>query len=456
MRKKRAYGGIQPGLKWGPFTMRLPGVHVGITWPEVIQGGLLSLATGGALAPLMMQFFDVSFEVAWSIVAIQLFWVWTHSFLFGDALAAGWITPALPLTLVFLGQFTPGTEAVQAMIAVTLIVSTLFLFFGLTGLGAKFNRIIPIPLKAGIIMGAAIAAFQSELDRVQTLPFTLLSAWIVVLTIMFSIPYSKLPTTKLKVILTSNAILAGFVVAAIVGSLTGELSFSIEWGIFIPQYGELMATVSPWGVGLPPWSVFVAAIPISIMIYLLVFGDLLVADTLIKGADKARPDEKIDINHSRTHYALFFRNIGQLFTGGALIPLHGPMWTGIQVYVIERYKSSKTALDSIFTGTVNWYWLSIPLAFLMPMIGIMIPLLPVALSLTLLLTGFACAFVSMSMVTDNTSRGMVLAIGMLTALQGPIWGLGAGLILFLILIGRNTNKTESADVNTDKTESADV
>ncbi|MFV8827661.1 hypothetical protein [Alkalihalobacterium sp. APHAB7] len=442
MLKKREYGGIQPGVKWGPFTLRLPGVHVPITWSEVIQGGFLSLATGGALVPLMMQYFDIPFGVAWSIVSIQLFWVWTQSFLFGDAYAAGWITPALPLILVFLGSFTPGAEAVQAMIAITLVVSTLFLFFGITGLGARFNKLIPTTLKAGIIMGAAIAAFQSELTRVQTLPITLITSWIVVLVIMFSIPFNKLPNTKAKVIVTSNAILMGFVAASIAGILSGELKFEIEWGIFVPQFGELLAATSPWGVGFPTWSVIVAAIPISIMVYILVFGDLLVADTLLKDASKARPDEKIDVNHTRTHFALVFRNIGQLFTGGVLIPLHGPMWTGIQVYILERYKKSRTALDTIFSGPVNWYWLSLPLAFFTPMIGIMIPLLPVALSLTLLLTGFACAYVAMSMVSNNTSRGLVLGIGLLTAVQGPAWGIGAGIILYILLIGKEPKETE--------------
>ncbi|WP_078430081.1 hypothetical protein [Alkalihalobacterium alkalinitrilicum] len=445
MAKKREYGGIQPGVKWGPFTLRLPGVHVPVTWPEVIQGGLLSLATGGALVPLMMQYFDIPFEVAWSIVAIQLFWVWTQSFLFGDAYAAGWITPALPLILVFLGGFTPGAEAAQAMIAVTLVVVTLFLFFGLTGLGERFNRSIPTTLKAGIIMGAAIAAFQSELNRVQTLPVTLITSWIVVLIIMFSIPFNKLPNTKMKVIISANAILMGFIAASIAGIISGELTFNIEWGIFVPQFGELLAATSPWGVGLPSWSMIVAAIPIAIMVYILVFGDLLVADTLLKDASKSRPDEKIDVNHTRTHYALVIRNLGQLFTGGAMIPLHGPMWTGIQVYILERYKKSKKALDTIYSGPVNWYWLSLPLAFFTPIIGIMIPLLPVALSLTLLLTGFACAYVAMSMVSNNVSRGLVLAVGLLTAVQGPAWGIGAGIILYFILIGREPKQTETEE-----------
>ncbi|MFV8827331.1 hypothetical protein [Alkalihalobacterium sp. APHAB7] len=450
MGKKRTYGGIQPGIKWGPFTLRLPGVHAPISWPEAIQGAFLSLATGGALAPLMMNFFDISFEVAWSILTIQLFWVWSQTILFGDAYAAGWITPALPLVLVFLGGFTPGPEAVQAMIAITLVVSFLFIFFAITGLGEKFNQLVPNALKAGIILGAAIAAFMSEIDRVQTLPFTLITSWVVVLVLMFSIPFGKLPNTKAKLLVMSNAMLVSFIAAGIVGTLTGELSFKIEWGFFIPQFGELLATVSPWGVGMPSWSIILAAIPISIMVYVLVFGDLLVADTLLKEASKVRPDEKVDVNHTRTHWALAIRNLGQMFTGGVLIPLHGPMWTGIQVFIMERYKTGRKAMDSIFSGTMSWYLFALPLGFLMPIIGIIVPLLPVALSLTLLLTGFACAYVAMSMVNDNTTRGYALAIGMLTAFVGPAWGIGAGLVLYFLLIGKNNQTPAQAQSEENK------
>ncbi|ADC51571.1 hypothetical protein BpOF4_17650 [Alkalihalophilus pseudofirmus OF4] len=450
MGKKRTYGGIQPGVKWGPFTMRLPGVHVAISWPEAIQGAFLSLATGGALAPLMMQFFEVPFEVAWSILTIQLFWVWSQTVLFGDAYAAGWITPALPLVLVFLGGVSPGSEAVQAMIAITLVVSFLFIFFAITGLGQKFNQLVPGPLKAGIILGAAIAAFMSEINRVQTLPFTLITSWVVVLVLMFSIPFGRLPNTKAKVLMASNAMLVGFIVAGIVGTFAGELTFSIEWGFFIPQFGELLATVSPWGVGMPSWSLILSAVPISLMIYVLVFGDLLVADSLLKEASKSRQDEKVDVNHTRTHWALAIRNVGQMFTGGVLIPLHGPMWTGIQVFIMERYKSGRKALDSIYSGTISWYLLSLPLGFLLPIIGLIVPLLPVALSLTLLLTGFACAYVAMSMVNDNISRGYALAIGMITAFVSPAWGIGAGIVLYLLLIGKNGGAMEGTASKEDK------
>ncbi|WP_059104929.1 hypothetical protein [Shouchella shacheensis] len=443
MGKKREYGGLQPGVKWGPFTMRIPGVHVGISWPMLVQGAIISLATGGSLAPLMMQFFEVSFAVAWTTMSIQLFWVWSHTMLFGEPHAPGWITPALPLVIVFLGGFTPGTEAVHAMMAIMIVVSALFLFFGVTGLGDKFNRLVPSSLKAGIIMGAAIAAFMSEFERVQELPFSLISSWIAVLIILYSIPFQKIKSLKVKGLLAANVLLVGFIVAGVVGSIAGEIQFSIEWGIFVPQFGEMFATLTPFGVGLPSWNMLIAAVPLGVSIYILVFGDLLVADGLIRSANQARQDEKIDVNYTRTHYALTLRNLGYLFTGGAFIPLQGPLWTGVQVYIIERYKQGRNVMDSIFTGTINFYLLALPLGFFMPVISLIVPLLDVALSLTLLLTGFACAYLAMSLVTTNVGRGMALFIGVLTALQGPAWGLGAGIVMYILMMGLNRREKNS-------------
>lgn len=61
--------------------------------------------------------------------------------------------------------------------------------------------------------------------------------------------------------------------------------------------------------------------------------------------------------------------------------------------------------------------------------------MPVALSLTLLLTGFACAYIAMSMVNSNIERGITLFIAMLIALKGSTWGLGIGILAYILLIG---------------------
>lgn len=432
---KRKEGGVQPGIQWWRFNIRIPGIHVNLSWPEIIQGGLLTVATGGAVAPLMMQFFDIPFAVAWTVVIVQLFWVWSHTFLFGDPYGPGWITPALPLILVFLGGFTPGPEAVQAMTALMLCVSAIFLFFGITKLGAKFFEWIPVELRAGIIMGSSIAAFQGEFDRLESLPITLPVVWGVVFLLMFSVWFGKMKAgNRLLSNLASMALIVGFFVAALVGPLAGEMQFDINMGITLPQFGPFLEAVSPFYVGWPSWNMYLQALPLAFMIYIVVFGDLVVADTLIKDADRIRKDEKIVVDPIRTHFATAIRNLGHLLTGGVFVPLHGPVWTGVTVFILERYKEGREKMDSIYSGTVNWYWLALPLVFLTPVVDFMLPMLPVALSITLILTGFACAYMAMRMVETPTGRGFALFVGLVTAQFGPAWGIGVGIALFFLLL----------------------
>lgn len=92
-------------------------MHINFSIPEIIQGGLLSTATAGVAASLHMKFFGLPFEVAWAIALIQMFFLWAVPvLLLGEPYAPGWVTPALPLVLVFLGGFEPGLPAMHAIL----------------------------------------------------------------------------------------------------------------------------------------------------------------------------------------------------------------------------------------------------------------------------------------------------------------------------------------------------
>ena len=65
MSMKRKDGEMQPGIKWGPFTARIPFVHTGVEWPEFFQGILVAAATGLALVPLLTsEYFGLTFDEA--------------------------------------------------------------------------------------------------------------------------------------------------------------------------------------------------------------------------------------------------------------------------------------------------------------------------------------------------------------------------------------------------------
>jgi hypothetical protein len=179
---------------------------------------------------------------------------------------------------------------------------------------------------------------------------------------------------------------------------------------------------------------FIQALPLALMVYIFVFGDLVLANTLNEQASEVRKDEVIETDNTRTHFTLFIKNIGHLLMAGPFIPLHGPMWTGVHVFLIEKYKTGRKFMDSIFTGMFNWYWPAFLLALLVPVVSFMKPLLPVALSITLILTGFACAYIAISMVKTPVSQGYAFFVGMIIAKFGPAWGLGIGVGLYFLLI----------------------
>lgn len=230
------------------------------------------------------------------------------------------------------------------------------------------------------------------------------------------------------------ALLIGFLVAAVVGPLFGEISFDIKTGLHVPQIGNFIAAVSPFSIGWPDLDMFLKAGPLAIMIYIFVFGDLVLGGTLMEQAAKERSDEKVEIDNTKSHIVLFIRNIGHLLMAGPFIPLHGPIWTGVHVFLVERYREGRQNLDSIFTGITNWYWLAFILIFLVPVVTFMQPLLPVALSITLILTGFSCAYIAMTMVKTPASQGYAFFVGMVIAKYGPAWGLGVGIGLYFLLL----------------------
>lgn len=69
-------------------------------------------------------------------------------------------------------------------------------------------------------------------------------------------------------------------------------------------------------------------------------------------------------------------------------------------------------MGSLHSGLASYYLMGLPfIFFLLPLLTGLKPLLGIALSLTLVLTGFACAYIAMSIPRDNASRGTVVLIG---------------------------------------------
>jgi hypothetical protein len=433
------------GWRWGPFTFRLPFWHTRLCWPEFLQGTALASATGLALVPMMTAHFGLSFEEAVTMSLISGFLLGTAPIMFGEPYAPGWVTPALPLVLTFvLGGYDTPVERFQAMAALAMTLSLMLFVLGATGLGKRFMAWLPDALKAGLILGAAIAAFKRVFiddapDYLLAQPIATIAACAVCLIFIFSIPFRLLKTRfRALRVLGSLGLLPGFLVAAIVGPLVGEVQYDIQWGILIPPFADTWAKVSPLAIGWPSWEMFVAAVPLALVTYIILFGDLVAGNEIIRDANSDRPDEYIDINTTRTHWSLGIRN-AVMAIAAPFFPTQGSVWTGVHVAIVQRWRQGPRTMDSLHSGIASYYFMGIPFVFfLLPLLTGLKPLMGIALSLTLVLTGFACAYVAMAIARHPTERGVALLTGAALAFFEPWQGLLVGLVATFTLIGNRS------------------
>lgn len=157
---KREYGQEQPYIPVGIFKLRLPFIHYRVEVSELLQAILMCSTCLGAI-PVLTENLGIPFELAWSMVIINGLLYTIHA-TWGDPVVPGWITPAIPLTLAYITGFEMGPERTQAMIALQIMVGVIFLVMGITGMASKLLRIVPESIKAGILMGAGLAAIIGE------------------------------------------------------------------------------------------------------------------------------------------------------------------------------------------------------------------------------------------------------------------------------------------------------
>ncbi len=169
----------QPFWPAGPFKIRLPFIHYRWEWVEFIQA-LILFVVSLAMIPLLEKYLGLPYSVALAYVFVCGIGFMMPAFL-GTSMVPGWITPAIPVVLLYLGQFAPGPEAIKALVALQLLVAAIFLFLGLSRLSSKVVAKVPDSIKAGILLGAGVAAYMGELKvggRIPKTPIAIaLAAW---------------------------------------------------------------------------------------------------------------------------------------------------------------------------------------------------------------------------------------------------------------------------------------
>jgi hypothetical protein len=436
------------GISWGPFTLRIPFIHIKFRAGEFFQGMVISGATAFAAVPVAMGL-GLSFEegVALSFVAGTL--IASGPIFFGEPMAPGWITPALPIVIAafatkgqFNGVYDPATF--QFMAAMCIEFTLLVFILGSTGWGKKLIQIIPNGLKAGIILGAALAAFYqvfiTDMDKLMLQPISMAVAIILCVITTFSDPFKKLAERNIFIKkVGSLGLLPGFIIAALAAYFLKEVTFDIQWGFQVPDVVALFNKTSPLVIGFPSFAMYLEALPLVIIGYTLLFGDLITATEVLNDGQKSRPDEPLDINLDRSHLSIAVRNFLGLLVN-PFFPTQGALWTGVHVVVVERWKKGPKEMPSIFDGLGSYYLMGLPiLYFTLPFITLMKPLMQMALTLTLILTGFACAYVAMAIPKKNTEMASALLIAVFITFFSAWVGLLVGILLSILVIGLDKN-----------------
>jgi hypothetical protein len=432
---KRGYGEEQDYIG-GRLKLRIPFIHYPIELPDAVQGAILCVVPMGITAA-MTEVLGIPFEIAIAMVVLNNFMYLLHTH-FGDPAVAGWITPGIPLYIAFLTTFEPGLARLHAMIALQLMVGVIFLFLGITGLAKRVVDAVPISMKAGILLGAAFASLLGEFrvgGRVFQFPVALILGLFVSFFMLFSKSTEHL-RKKYSIFrfIAAYGIAIPFIISYVVGMAVGEVGVpNIQWNFTPMPLGTMVSTLSPFSIGFPAFRYFVAALPLAFTAYVIAFGDTLVAAGLLKAADEKRKDEKIIWEANRNHIITSIRNLieGLFFP---YLPLSGPQWAGGQALVVNRYmNSSPEEEESYWGGATSIFWgMSIAL-LLGPLVTFFRPGLAIGLSLTLLLQGYLCGYLAMSMMKTDMQRGIATVMGAVLATQGAAWGLGIGLGLYLFL-----------------------
>jgi len=443
---QRSYGEEHPYWPVGPFKIRLPFIHYRWEMAETFQAMILFVISM-AMIPLLEKYLGVPYDVGLAYVVVCGIGFLLPNLL-GIPFVPGWITPAIPVVLLFIGQFEPGPEAIRALVALQLMVTAIFMLLGVTGLGSKLVSLFPQSMKAGILVGAGIAAITGEIQeggRLANTPISLILGFLITGYFLFSLSFRQMiDRYRWAKVISSYGMVPGTLIAMGIGwSVTEYPLPDIEYGLTMPAFGELWNYL-PFTVGFPAPELFWAAIPTAVIAYIIAFGDIIVGQTLIARVDHLRPDEKIEVDVDRVHLITGIRNL--LHSLFAPYPgLAGPLFTGGMATIAERYRYGRSAMDTIYSGAGVFWIVGFMALFMLPLVSLFKPVLPIALSITLLITGYLCISVGVEQIDNATSMGVAGTMGVVLATYGAAWGLAAGVVLYLLIEKHGAMTPEEED-----------
>ena len=439
---KREIGERQPYIHLGPFQLRLPFIHYRFETADYIQG-LIMCAVCLGIIPVLTEYLGMPFEIAISIVILNGFLYLWHSHL-GDPVVPGWITPAIPLLLAWLKVYPEGVPRMHALIAFECELGVLSLFLGATGLAKKFVDLVPDALKAGILLGAGVAAVRLVFEaggRFDHYPWTITISIGFAFFLLFSNLFKSLRNkNSILRYISDLGLLPALVLAIFIAPIFRELPWpDLQWGFTVPHFMTVFREWSPFSprIGFPAFSFYLAAAPLVFATYIVLFGELIQAEALVDETREFRNgDEDVHFDANRNNMIVGLRNI----TMSLIAPdasMCGPLWAAMQVVECERYKHGRKAMDSLFGGVASFRLGTFTGYFLAPIVSLVKPILPIALSLTMLVQGYVAVRVGILKARTFNDLGVAGVVGAVLVSRGAAYAFGVGIVLCVLIYGRD-------------------
>ena len=207
------------------------------------------------------------------------------------------------------------------------------LLLGATGLAKKFVELVPDALKAGILLGAGIAAVRLVFEKeghFDTYP------WdhhhrnrFVFLSFVFHLFKSLRTKNKALSYLADLGLLPALLLAIVIAPIFKELPWpNIEWGFTVPNFTTLFKEWTPFSsrIGFPAFSLYMTAFPLVVATYIVLFGELIQAEALVDEAREFRHgDEDVHFDPNRNNIIVGMRNVTMSMIAPDL-SMCGPMW----------------------------------------------------------------------------------------------------------------------------------
>ena len=353
--------------------------------------------------------------------------------LLGDPVVPAGSPPAIPIITAFLTDgYEMGPERTQALIAMQLILGLIFLVFGLHRYRRQDGTLGAELREGRRTDGRRLSGHHrrdGETGRFWTYPISITVGVLVAYFCLFSPIWANL-RRKYKAIdlIGKFGMLPAIIIGVVLGPIAKEIAVPAVqlWPLIrSPSSATSGTSCLPLPSAGPARRPGLPPSPPPSWCISLPLATSSPRRSCSAPPMRVRQDEKIDFNANRSNVISGIRNVAMALCC-PYTQTCGPLWAAVTAAVSQRYKEGPKAMESIYSGAGTFRWCTFICVALIPISSLLQPVLPVALSLTLIVQGFICTQLAMNMCRTDIERGICGVMGACAGHPGCCLGTRSG------------------------------